>query len=81
MKGKGTILIVLFISFGQNVFGQCAMCKAVAADKALEIGESSVNTAIIYIMAMPYLILGGVAFFAFRKKIIPFFKDMRNAKG
>ena len=78
---KLILLGVFFLLFVQEVNAQCAMCKAVAEDKALEDGASSVNTAIIYIMAIPYIIIFAVAFFAFRKKIIPFLKEMKNAKG
>ena len=67
--------------FVQDLNAQCAMCKAVAEDKAEEVGGSNVNTAVIYIMVIPYIIIISVAFFAFRKKIIPFLKEMKNAKG
>ncbi len=50
------------------------MCKAVATEQANEDG-STINTGIIYIMVIPYIIL----FFAFRKKIVGFIKELRSA--
>ena len=66
---------MLFVLFMQDLFGQCAMCKAVAEDQAEE-GPSGINKGILYIMAIPYIIL----FILFRKKIIGFLKELKNAK-
>lgn len=68
-------LAILFVFFLQDLFAQCAMCKAVAEDQAEE-GPSGINTGILYIMIIPYIIL----FFVFRKKIIGFLKELRAAK-
>ncbi|MBD3637246.1 MAG: hypothetical protein HUJ25_07845 [Crocinitomicaceae bacterium] len=73
---KKIYLFLLLVLFIQDLYGQCAMCKAVAEDHAAE-SPSGINTGILYIMAMPYIIL----FFAFRKKIFKFLKELRNAKG
>lgn len=58
----------------QDVFAQCAMCKAVAEEQAA-VGGSTVNTGILYIMVIPYIIL----FIVFRKKIFGFLKELKNA--
>ncbi|MFT5821647.1 MAG: hypothetical protein ACI8ZM_002901 [Crocinitomix sp.] len=58
----------------QDLFGQCAMCKAVAEELPEENGNS-INAGILYIMIVPYIIL----FFAFRKKIFGFLKELKNA--
>ena len=58
----------------QDLFGQCAMCKAIAEEQAAE-DESTINTGIIYIMIIPYIIL----FVAFRKKIFGFLRDLKKA--
>ncbi len=57
-----------------DLFSQCAMCKAVATEQAEEDG-STINIGILYIMIIPYIIL----FFAFRKKIFSFIKELRGA--
>lgn len=67
-------LLFLFLFFVRDLFSQCAMCKAVAEEQAEQQG-STVNTGIIYIMVIPYIIL----FFAFRKKIFGFLKELKKA--
>lgn len=66
MQKFGVIVVVIMI-FSLNVEAQCAMCRAV-----LESGESqevakSVNSGIKYLMIFPYLLVGGLAFFIYRK--------------
>ncbi|MBK6524819.1 MAG: hypothetical protein IPG07_04230 [Crocinitomicaceae bacterium] len=70
-------LTLIFVFFLQDLFSQCAMCKAVAADEVEEEGATGINAGILYIMVIPYIIL----FFIFRKKIIGFLKELRKAKG
>src|SRR5690606_13544978 len=67
-------LLVLFLFFVQDLMAQCAMCKAVAEEQASE-GESTINSGILYIMVIPYIIL----FIAFRKKIFGFLKELKTA--
>lgn len=73
---KRILLILLFVFIVQDLLAQCAMCKAVAEDAA-EDAPSSINTGILYIMVIPYIIL----FFAFRKKIFGLLRELRKAKG
>jgi len=70
-------LLLLFVLFVQDLFAQCAMCKAVAEEEVAEEGASGINVGILYIMTIPYIIL----FIVFRKKIIGFLKELRKAKG
>ena len=65
-------LIVLFIP---DVYGQCSQCKLLAEqsakdDEILGSGGNTINTAILYIMTVPYIILA----FLFRKQIARLFK-------
>ncbi len=68
------LVFFLFFCFLQDLFGQCAMCKAVAMEQ-MEEDSSSLNTGILYIMIIPYIIL----FIAFRKKIFSFLRELKNA--
>lgn len=71
MKRLFLITIVLFLSF-DLLYGQCAMCKAVSESGGEDpegIG-SGLNTGILYLMAVPYILL----FLLFRKQIFGFFK-------
>lgn len=67
-------LTALFLFFLNDLYSQCAMCKAVAEEVAEEEG-STINTGILYIMVIPYIIL----FIAFRKKIFAFLRDLKKA--
>lgn len=70
-------LLIIFIFFLQDLFAQCAMCKAVAEEEVEEEGATGINNGILYIMVIPYIIL----FIVFRKKIIHFFRELKNATG
>jgi hypothetical protein len=72
MKDLKYILMFIFLClFLLDVDAQCAMCKAAAASD-LESNPNSmaknINTGILYIMGIPYIIL----FLLFRKKIVSF---------
>ncbi|MCB0409021.1 MAG: hypothetical protein KDD29_02310 [Flavobacteriales bacterium] len=58
--------ILVFISiYG---FGQCAMCKAVV-ESEMESGGAlakGINNGIIYLMFIPYILIGGVGYFIYR---------------
>ncbi len=54
-----------------SMFAQCAMCKT-TAESDLKSGGSianGLNTGILYLMALPYLILMFGAYFFFKKPI------------
>ena len=70
-------LIILFLFFIQDLYSQCSMCKAVAAEEVAEEGHTGINAGILYIMAIPYIIL----FIVFRKKIFGFLKELNKATG
>lgn len=56
---------------------QCAMCRATAETAANDnkgIGEG-LNLGIVYLMLVPYVLLGTIAFIFFRKKILAFFRS------
>ncbi|MCH2229400.1 MAG: hypothetical protein MK105_03565 [Crocinitomicaceae bacterium] len=67
-------LIFAVLMITDFVFGQgCSQCKLLA-EQGSELDEASfgtnINYGILYLMAMPYIII----FFIFRKKIIQFIK-------
>lgn len=71
MKRSAIILTLLFAA--QQLYAQCAMCKAVA-EEAAEEQAANINTGIIYIMIVPYIIL----FVIFRKKIFGLLREIRR---
>jgi hypothetical protein len=69
---------VLAMFFSLENFAQCAMCRA-TAESATEsvdkgIGEG-LNSGILYLMGVPYLLLLTVGVIFFRKKIVSIFKS------
>lgn len=64
-------MLLLVACIGVDVHAQCVMCKAVAEESAGAGGAGrGLNTAILYLMAVPYVllgILGGVFFWKRRK--------------
>ncbi|MEY5044353.1 MAG: hypothetical protein RJA19_1580 [Bacteroidota bacterium] len=65
-------MLFLLVGFtAADAHAQCVMCKAVAEESAGAGGSGrGLNTAILYLMAVPYIllgILGGVFFWKRRK--------------
>ena len=61
------IIVILFLLLSMSAEAQCAMCRAV-----LESGEGqdvaeSVNSGIKYLMLFPYILVGGLGIFIYRK--------------
>ncbi len=66
-----SILIALLVLSNANTFAQCAMCKA-SAESDLNNGGSiakELNTGILYLMSLPYLIIMIGGYFFFKKQV------------
>lgn len=64
------LFVLLFIS-NANSFAQCAMCKT-SVESDLNNGGSigkELNTGILYLMTLPYIILMLGAYFFFKKQV------------
>jgi hypothetical protein len=75
MKRRLLILFVLLLAV-DLAWGQgCSQCRMMS-EQGTEMGEesftSNINTGILYLMAVPYLLL----MFLFRNRIIGFFKGL-----
>lgn len=60
---------LLVMAVYEPVQAQCSMCRAVAQSGAMDESQKTgrgLNAGILYLLATPYL-LGGVAFFVWRK--------------
>ncbi|MEN9347912.1 MAG: hypothetical protein ACOVOO_07795 [Flavobacteriales bacterium] len=69
------LFLILATSFDSAA--QCAMCRATAetAAKHLDRGiGAGLNSGIIYLMGIPYMLLMTVAIVFYRKKIAAFFR-------
>ena len=73
------IVILVAVLLPEQLDAQCAMCKATnetAMDE--EGGLLGINEGIIYLMGVPYMLLGILGYLFFRKRIGGFLKEMRE---
>ena len=64
------VISVVAILSSTEVFAQCAMCRATLENNVSngEIGmAASLNVGILYLFAMPYLLIGTIAYLWYRK--------------
>lgn len=65
---KKTVVTLLFFFVSLLGYSQCAMCKAVI-ESDLDGGGTiakGINDGIIYLMIIPYVLIGGVGFLIYR---------------
>ena len=65
------------VLFSLTASAQCAMCRATAESASQNSGGNiaeGLNSGIVYLMLIPYILLTLVVLVFFRKKIINFFK-------
>jgi len=58
------ILLSIFFSLGANA--QCAMCRAALAGDSNVKKAEAVNDGIVYLMVIPYLLVGVIGFLIYR---------------
>ncbi len=59
------VLLTLFYVIQTNA--QCAMCRAVLESEEGQTTAEGINDGIVYLMAIPYLLIAGIAFFIYKK--------------
>lgn len=65
---KQKLLFVLFSIFlFLETNAQCAMCRAVLESEEGQETAKGINDGIIYLMAIPYLLIGGIGFLIYKK--------------
>ncbi len=66
------LILVALVIFSEFSFAQCAMCKAVATsnleNESNNVGKG-LNSGILYLMTVPYLLLMGLFYLFFKDKI------------
>jgi hypothetical protein len=55
-----------FLFFPETAEAQCSMCRAVLESEEGQATAKGINDGIVYLMAMPYLLVGGVGFVVYR---------------
>ncbi|WP_308991403.1 hypothetical protein QLS71_005140 [Mariniflexile litorale] len=65
---KQKILFFLFsVLFFLETNAQCAMCRAVLESEEGQTAAEGINDGIVYLMAIPYILVGGIGFFIYKK--------------
>lgn len=69
LSGRKSILILLTLFFllPQLTEAQCAMCRAVVESEADGKTAEGINNGIVYLMAIPYILVGGLFYFVYKK--------------
>lgn len=68
MRERTLILIaVLFLLLPAEADAQCAMCRAVLESNSDHSVAEGINNGIVYLMAIPYILVGAVIFLVYRK--------------
>lgn len=66
MKNKVIIfLISCFVFLESN--SQCAMCRAVLESEEGQTAAEGINNGIMYLMAIPYILVAGIGYLIYRK--------------
>lgn len=66
MKTKGLFFVFSLLFFLKSN-AQCAMCRAVLETAEGQSTAEGVNDGIVYLMAIPYLLVAGLGYFIYRK--------------
>ena len=68
MKRTLSFLFILLLFTSIPAEAQCSMCRAVLESQASQDTAKGINRGIIYLMAFPYLLIGGVGYFIWRSR-------------
>jgi amino acid permease len=63
---KATMVIIVYFFFSFSVNAQCAMCRAALEGEGNIKKAEAVNDGIVYLMMIPYIMVGVVGFFVYR---------------
>ncbi len=66
IKTKIIVTIVALLAFLQTD-AQCAMCRAVLESEQGQSTAEGVNNGIVYLMVIPYILVGGIGFMIYWK--------------
>ena len=63
---KVIMLLIVYCLMTTTSFSQCAMCRAALESEGNNNKAAAVNDGIVYLMVIPYLVVGFVGFFIYR---------------
>jgi hypothetical protein len=59
-------LLIAFLLFPEQAEAQCSMCRAVLESEEGQATAKGINDGIVYLMAMPYILVAGVGYVVYR---------------
>lgn len=66
-KGFLLIVLILLVFVPETVEAQCAMCRAVLESEDSGRTAEGINNGIVYLMAIPYILVASLFYFVYRK--------------
>ncbi|MEX0290870.1 MAG: hypothetical protein AB3N14_17330 [Flavobacteriaceae bacterium] len=67
MKRITIIFLILFLFIPHLTEAQCAMCRAVLESEENTSVAEGINNGIVYLMAIPYILVAGLGYIVYRK--------------
>ena len=67
MKTKLLFILLILLVAPTISEAQCAMCRAVVESESDGKTAEAINNGIVYLMAIPYILVAGLFFFIYRK--------------
>ncbi len=61
------VLFVALLLIPQLSEAQCAMCRAVLESEGNTSSAEGINNGIVYLMAIPYILVAGLFYFIYKK--------------
>jgi len=68
MKTRILYITIFLLLCSIPVEAQCAMCRAVLESEEGQKTAKGINDGIVYLMVIPYILIGVVGYFIFRNK-------------
>lgn len=65
---KKAFIVISFLAIGVSAQGQCAMCRASLESEEGKTKAEAVNDGIVYLMAFPYLLIGGLGYYIYKTR-------------
>jgi uncharacterized membrane protein len=63
-----TIVAICFLLLQMPSYAQCAMCRAALNSEGNHDKAAAVNDGIVYLMAIPYILVGALGYYIYRMK-------------
>jgi hypothetical protein len=60
--------ILCSIFFSASSYAQCAMCRAALGGEGNKAKAAAVNDGIVYLMVIPYVLVGALGYYIYRMK-------------